>query len=59
METYTEGGEIVEHSGGGWGEQAGCTQADKGSVETDDKSVIILNAVHQSHCQPPQLNQLP
>lgn len=46
METYTEGGEIVEHSGGGWGEQAGCTQADKGSVETDDKCRFRHFSIH-------------
>ena len=51
MAEVAGGGQIVEHGGGGWRQNACHTKADEHSVKADDEAVIVLDAVHQGHGQ--------
>lgn len=45
VEAHGECGEVVEHGGGGRWQDARHAKADERAVETDDETVVVLDAV--------------
>ena len=46
METYSKSRQVVEHSGGGWRQDACHAKTDQRPIEPNDKAVVVLDAVH-------------